>query len=178
MKTLLRLLLVTLTCGLARAGQPPPDERAAAFYAQHKDFFRFATPADLPKDLEWKNGDDQKEFADPAAVRGGVLRQFLAGTPPTLRRVGPNANHGFRGELYDSNDFGLLASHPDTDEPIPALATSWALSKDGLTARARITAGLMNEEGFPREGRVGRSEERRVGKECRLTCRSRWSPYH
>ena len=25
---------------------------------------------------------------------------------------------------------------------------------------------------------VVRSEERRVGKECRLTCRSRWSPYH
>ena len=23
-----------------------------------------------------------------------------------------------------------------------------------------------------------RSEERRVGKECHLTCRSRWSPYH
>ena len=25
---------------------------------------------------------------------------------------------------------------------------------------------------------TGRSEERRVGKECRLLCRSRWSPYH
>ena len=25
---------------------------------------------------------------------------------------------------------------------------------------------------------VGRSEERRVGKECSLPCRSRWSPYH
>ena len=25
---------------------------------------------------------------------------------------------------------------------------------------------------------VGRSEERRVGKECCLVCRSRWSPYH
>src|SRR3546814_11381405 len=25
---------------------------------------------------------------------------------------------------------------------------------------------------------VGRSEERRVGKECVRTCRSRWSPYH
>ena len=24
----------------------------------------------------------------------------------------------------------------------------------------------------------GRSEERRVGKECPLLCRSRWSPYH
>src|SRR3546814_8370797 len=26
--------------------------------------------------------------------------------------------------------------------------------------------------------RYGRSEERRVGKECVSTCRSRWSPYH
>ena len=25
---------------------------------------------------------------------------------------------------------------------------------------------------------VERSEERRVGKECSLPCRSRWSPYH
>ena len=27
-------------------------------------------------------------------------------------------------------------------------------------------------------GRKRRSEERRVGKECSVTCRSRWSPYH
>src|SRR3546814_17478938 len=27
-------------------------------------------------------------------------------------------------------------------------------------------------------GRIRRSEERRVGKECVSTCRSRWSPYH
>ena len=25
---------------------------------------------------------------------------------------------------------------------------------------------------------AGRSEERRVGKECHSVCRSRWSPYH
>src|SRR3546814_18199335 len=29
-----------------------------------------------------------------------------------------------------------------------------------------------------RDRLVGRSEERRVGKECVSTCRSRWSPYH
>src|SRR3546814_1487852 len=29
-----------------------------------------------------------------------------------------------------------------------------------------------------RHCRRGRSEERRVGKECVSTCRSRWSPYH
>ena len=30
----------------------------------------------------------------------------------------------------------------------------------------------------PGHGRHWRSEERRVGKECNLSCRSRWSPYH
>src|SRR3546814_3327410 len=29
-----------------------------------------------------------------------------------------------------------------------------------------------------RKNQVNRSEERRVGKECVSTCRSRWSPYH
>ena len=29
-----------------------------------------------------------------------------------------------------------------------------------------------------RDALAARSEERRVGKECSLTCRSRWSPYH
>src|SRR3546814_16165408 len=32
--------------------------------------------------------------------------------------------------------------------------------------------------GDPRTYGVTRSEERRVGKECVSTCRSRWSPYH
>src|SRR3546814_17238488 len=31
---------------------------------------------------------------------------------------------------------------------------------------------------FRMGGVVARSEERRVGKECVRTCRSRWSPYH
>src|SRR3546814_11028504 len=30
----------------------------------------------------------------------------------------------------------------------------------------------------PKKSDVRRSEERRVGKECVSTCRSRWSPYH
>src|SRR3546814_13976280 len=32
--------------------------------------------------------------------------------------------------------------------------------------------------GYPHELFAVRSEERRVGKECVSTCRSRWSPYH
>src|SRR3546814_13686463 len=38
------------------------------------------------------------------------------------------------------------------------------------TARARLA--------LLRETNDGRSEERRVGKECVRTCRTRWSPYH
>src|SRR3546814_14791344 len=35
------------------------------------------------------------------------------------------------------------------------------------------------KDGFDWQGRrYKRSEERRVGKECVSTCRSRWSPYH
>ena len=122
----MRILLACLCLlGIARA-ETYQDPKAAAFYAAHPDFFRFATPADLPKDLVWRDGTEQAEFADPRAVRGGVLRQFIMGTPPTLRRVGPNANNGFRGELYDNNDFGLLAGHPDTDEVIPTLSSPTA----------------------------------------------------
>src|SRR3546814_12864426 len=35
---------------------------------------------------------------------------------------------------------------------------------------------LRSEGSIPKD--IGRSEERRVGKECVSTCRSRWSPYH
>src|SRR3546814_13957345 len=42
--------------------------------------------------------------------------------------------------------------------------------------------GKIAQAGTPREiyarPATRRSEERRVGKECVSTCRSRWSPYH
>src|SRR3546814_4000331 len=38
----------------------------------------------------------------------------------------------------------------------------------------RLGEGLARRQAATR----GRSEERRVGKECVSTCRSRWSPYH
>src|SRR3546814_19131179 len=34
------------------------------------------------------------------------------------------------------------------------------------------------EQADGEDGDADRSEERRVGKECVSTCRSRWSPYH
>src|SRR3546814_3719266 len=47
----------------------------------------------------------------------------------------------------------------------------------GLRMRAGVDFELTNINEDPRFNDY-RSEERRVGKECVSTCRSRWSPYH
>src|SRR3546814_15914258 len=53
------------------------------------------------------------------------------------------------------------------------------LSDDGYTAGS-FAIGLKADEGVSagvaKPGKASRSEERRVGKECVRTCRSRWSP--
>jgi CTP:molybdopterin cytidylyltransferase MocA len=42
-----------------------------------------------------------------------------------------------------------------------------------------LAAGRSSRAGCIKAlARIDRSEERRVGKECRRLCRSRWSPYH
>ena len=41
------------------------------------------------------------------------------------------------------------------------------------TPNPKLAAVIISQYGGP-DGELGRSEERRVGKECR----SRWSPYH
>ena len=48
-------------------------------------------------------------------------------------------------------------------------ATTMLKASDGFTRPLQTIACVC--------GYV-RSEERRVGKECRIGCRSRWSPYH
>src|SRR3546814_3351802 len=58
----------------------------------------------------------------------------------------------------------------------------WAIGELGLP-HERIDAGMafgkVNEDWYLKMNpNARRSEERRVGKECVSTCRSRWSPYH
>ena len=55
-----------------------------------------------------------------------------------------------------------------------------ASNKASRTASATTASGAGGSGGGNRGkgGTPSRSEERRVGKECRIGCRSRWSPYH
>ena len=75
------------------------------------------------------------------------------------QRFGPTlcAEHLF-------SDHGILVA-------VPTLRR-WML-KAKLWSRVRKT-----KKQFRRRDRRERSEERRVRKECTMTCRSRWSPYH
>ena len=61
------------------------------------------------------------------------------------------------------------------------LLVSDDLGKTWTEPQARIKSGVLDQVQFIdfQNGWVaGRSEERRVGKECAILCRSRWSPYH
>src|SRR3546814_6439475 len=51
--------------------------------------------------------------------------------------------------------------------------------RPGMLMTVSIEASPRDRLGVPELAVVSeRSEERRVGKECVSTCRSRWSPYH
>jgi nitrate/nitrite transport system substrate-binding protein len=63
---------------------------------------------------------------------------------------------------------------------IPSKEASWAGVRDKLSNGELDAAHVLYGLIYGLQLGVGgpRSEERRVGKECRRLCRSRWSPYH
>src|SRR3546814_3979158 len=82
-------------------------------------------------------------------------------------------------------DFDLIATDlAPIDLLLQRAGRLWRHRRDvrPLTEPVLIVAGLAEDPppsfGKPLWWRAVRSEERRVGKECVSTCRSRWSPYH
>jgi microcin C transport system substrate-binding protein len=113
------------------------------------EYLKIGTPDDLPAGLEWQNGMDQPEIGDPRAKKGGVFRRYIPTFPPTIRPFGENSNNGFRGELYDYIDMPLVNAHPETIEPIPGVASEWAVSEDGRTLYCRIDPAACYSDGVP-----------------------------
>src|SRR3546814_1613814 len=72
----------------------------------------------------------------------------------------------------------LLFSATFSDE-IRTLAKGVLHNADEVSVARRNTASELVEQSVLLVAKEHkRSEERRVGKECVSTCRSRWSPYH
>src|SRR3546814_15813077 len=90
-----------------------------------------------------------------------------------------------------SSDLGLKENFPSRDDYdfeelkrrflyTQAMETARCLEEGVLTTPEDADLGSIYGWGFPAwtGGTISRSEERRVGKECVSTCRSRWSPYN
>src|SRR3546814_14416824 len=80
-------------------------------------------------------------------------------------------------ELPRDEELGALLQRAALDPieaELRAVFGDWIWLADGSTADPHDLARLFMDLIVG----VHRSEERRVGKECVSTCRSRWSPYH
>ena len=113
------------------------------------DYLKITTLDELPAGLAWQNGMDQPEIGDPRAKKGGVFRRYIPAFPPTIRPFGENANSSFRGDLYDYIDMPLVNAHPETIQPIPGVASEWAVSEDGRTLYCRIDPAATYSDGVP-----------------------------
>ena len=94
----------------------------------------------------------------------------------TIRIVAPAGENAFQTDAVLrilETTVGVESARALTDEEQQALLSPWFGA--GIDLRSlpvpRLIEVVENPSGFDAEGR---SEERRVGKECR----SRWSPYH
>ncbi len=116
-------------------------------------------------------------------------RKWQSARRQGARRVAPDT----RGVAMAFGSFGLKAMTQSRVTSNQIEAARRALSR-AAGKSAKIWIRIFPDRPFtrkPAEVRMGsgkgdlagyifdvRSEERRVGKECRIGCRSRWSPYH
>src|SRR3546814_11572825 len=84
-------------------------------------------------------------------------------------------------DLYADNVWGTGGVLPasEVDEAVMGTGGAYQASKKpGGMCKGPWTLPCIVIPVIIDEISDGRSEERRVGKECVSTCRSRWSPYH
>src|SRR3546814_11055130 len=108
---------------------------------------------------------------------------------PKLRSTCPVRILCFQGVLYANalRDLGVLATateayehdrkttqHRTATNDMPARGSTWFKYSQALV-ESRAKAFALTKLS---QAKDDRSEERRVGKECVSTCRSRWSQYH
>src|SRR3546814_11688132 len=116
-------------------------------------------------------------------MSAATLKLSLQGNPDT--EAGESRNHALVFDASGLRSPSQLRELYDFIQPqVRAIARNGRVllvsrapeSIDDVNARTAATAlrGFIRSLGKE----VGRSEARRVGKECVSTCRSRWSPYH
>ena len=117
-----------------------------------------------------------------AQIRSGMEDQVIAGGTEMMSYITSSGQEemaaGLKSLGIGSGNKRLQQRHPQSHQGLcaDAIASMEHISREALDAFS-----LESQQRAARaikEGRFARSEERRVGKECRALCRSRWSPYH
>lgn len=149
-------LVLISSCGGGKKEASTKDVTAELkkFYTEAKNskggaVYNFKAIADLPSDLKWEDGSEQEEFGSPDAKKGGTFRYFMTDYPRTLRHVGPDANGSAREYVLDFFYMTMLGRHPNTLEPIPAVAKQWARGGDKKTFYFRIDPDAKFSDGEP-----------------------------
>src|SRR3546814_9099041 len=142
--------------GLVGANGGSLSKYSVGIYSTRPVAWRSDTSAELQRELDGVPSVSVVERADgPATIESFTVRH--AKTSRTGIVIG----------RLDATGARFVALGVDGDEPLLELLDS---------------AQPVGQQVFVRStgpgNRVSRSEERRVGKECVSTCRSRWSPYH
>ena len=120
---------------------------------------------------------ERKPCYEPADWRGDPTRDLSEpGAFPYTRGLHPTM---YRGQLWTMRQYAGFGTPEETNERfhhlLDAGQTGLSVAFDlptqmGLDSDHPMAAGEVGRAGVA----IDRSEERRVGKECR----SRWSPYH
>src|SRR3546814_11274713 len=118
--------------------------------------------------------DDGKSVAVADPRRQWASRAAYGIQLGIFDEAGQPVPDGTTGEIWIRGASAMLGYWNKPEESAAALTDGWVHSGD---------AGYLDEGGYlfvcdRVKDMVIRSEERRVGKECVSTCRSRWSPCH
>jgi NtrC-family two-component system response regulator AlgB len=125
----------------------------------------------------------QVEIAIQRAARLRCVEQQLTELKDEFHRNHPEINFvsSHPGMMKNIETARLVAKSEATimlRGPSGTGKTSFARAIHEWSSRASKPLGFISCPSLSPELLESRSEERRVGKECRRLCRSRWSPYH
>src|SRR3546814_16368819 len=111
------------------------------------------------------------ELIEGQQVRGRTLDRYLTALLRRAEEFEPGQAVILNGKFTSGDGKELSESSEITIAAVPNAGV------EGIRPGAAQRAADIVENEVAR-AREERSEERRVGKECVSTCRSRWSPYH
>ena len=121
---------------------------------------------------------EEQGQGDLEAVARGIHAKLVARHPHVFGEVEARTAERVRSnwERIKVAEEGREGIFHDVPESLPALLYARKVQRRA----AAIDFEYADTEGAlaDLDDEVRRSEERRVGKECHVVCRSRWSPYH